>query len=1149
MFTTLQEMVYNVRTAYGDSDETVGGPFYAIPFAHPPQTLGQGNGAGPDIWAVVSTPVNEMLRDAGHGAQFKLALSGDEVKLVGFAFVDDENLYNTAADISTLGFELMDKTQAAVDCFVGGTAASGGGPKPHKCWWWLIEFVWKEGEWSYLDADDSDEPLLVRDRDGQCHAVERLNPSDAKKTLGVWLAPDGNNIEAVEKLTAVADNWASRVRSGHLSTSDAWLSLTTTVMKTLEYPLAALTLTKEECDSIMQPLLREGLPKIGLGRTFPRDVIHAPEAYQGIGLRPLFFTMSTRHVKAVMAHSQRQSLTGRLLRASIEWLKVESGGAGPLFSQPFDFHGQYATDCLVKRVWQYVQMEGLRLEEDTPCIDARREGDQPFMSALRGMKLSQRKVRMLNQVRLYLQVHTVADVVTGDGRFITEAARRGQLDPWRERRSEWPIQGRPSDRAFQVWKAACRFLTVPHRASSWELRTPLGPWLDDSSLSWYLGSDPDALYHRQADGSWRKYARARPRQRTRSNFVFRQFGTRVTASPPDAQPTKVQRVHGGLRCSGVATVRRPDPEPPPTSFLERCLTGPTSRRWATNDVSVLDDGAAAAFRIASGHGRIVCDGSVKDSKGTAAVTTYGEEGVSDVVMCNITPGDPDDIDSTRSELGGIYSGVVATELLVEQHGLTDGTVTVGCDSENTLRAVFWDASEPTLEQAHFDLVSAIRCKLRRSPLQWVGRWIKGHQDDAPGQHLDWWARQNIAMDAMAKEHWAFTHGTRAQPRLERIEDEVWPLFCHGRKVVSTLTKTLDRALNGAKATEYWTVQKAQKGDGEVLPVDWAAYAKATASMGRPTRRWLAKQATGICGVGSMLYRWGLWTSPRCHACLHQETVKHVARCSSRKQIWDKWWTRLEDALTDQDVRPGLADALLRTILALYSDDQPDLRRIAADYHPAVRAQLRLGWRQTLTGKLSPLWTEWQKTFLGTTLTVSPLKVATTTIKTLVAFYQACWAHRRKHLPDDGALAERRGQTEVNRMICEQYADGRAGLPREMAYHFRLPRRFLLSRDIAWKRTWLDSVLAARARATRRIGDDDSPLRLQRALLHNWLARARADSRTAVRQRRQSESASPANPQPQLRPTNITTHSHAASPGRRENGRRRPSTLRRRPRRM
>jgi hypothetical protein len=245
----------------------------------------------------------------------------------------------------------------------------------------------------------------------------------------------------------------------------------------------------------------------------------------------------------------------------------------------------------------------------------------------------------------------------------------------------------------------------------------------------------------------------------------------------------------------------------------------------------------------------------------------------------------------------------------------------------------------------------------------------------------------------------------------------------------------------------------------------------------------------------------------------------------------------------------LADALLRTILALYSDDQPDLRRIAAEYHPAVRAQLRLGWRQTLTGKLSPLWTDWQRKYLGSTLTVSPLQVATTTIRSLVAFYQACWAHRRKHLPDDGALAERRGQTEVNRMICEQHAEGRAGLPREMACHFRLPRRFLLSRDIAWKRTWLDSVLAARARSARRAGIDDSSLRLQRALLHNWLARARADNRASTRQQGRRHAAASTHPQTQTPSQNITNPQHTASPGRRENGRWRPSTLSGRRRRI
>ena len=48
--------------------------------------------------------------------------------------------------------------------------------------------------------------MRVKDREGRYHTVERLDPSDAKKTLGVWLAPDGNNDTAVEKLTDVANN-------------------------------------------------------------------------------------------------------------------------------------------------------------------------------------------------------------------------------------------------------------------------------------------------------------------------------------------------------------------------------------------------------------------------------------------------------------------------------------------------------------------------------------------------------------------------------------------------------------------------------------------------------------------------------------------------------------------------------------------------------------------------------------------------------------------------------------------------------------------------------------------------------------------------------------------------------------------------------
>jgi len=61
LFTTLQEAVHHVRTGYGDSLESYGGRVWLVPL----HGIGQGNGAGPAIWAVVSTPLLNVLREKG----------------------------------------------------------------------------------------------------------------------------------------------------------------------------------------------------------------------------------------------------------------------------------------------------------------------------------------------------------------------------------------------------------------------------------------------------------------------------------------------------------------------------------------------------------------------------------------------------------------------------------------------------------------------------------------------------------------------------------------------------------------------------------------------------------------------------------------------------------------------------------------------------------------------------------------------------------------------------------------------------------------------------------------------------------------------------------------------------------------------------
>ena len=53
-----------------------------------------------------------------------------------------------------------------------------------------------------------------------------------------------------------------------------------TVMKTLKYPLVALTLTEEECNYIMAPIVKGGLPRAGIYRNIPWEVIYGDIEYQ-----------------------------------------------------------------------------------------------------------------------------------------------------------------------------------------------------------------------------------------------------------------------------------------------------------------------------------------------------------------------------------------------------------------------------------------------------------------------------------------------------------------------------------------------------------------------------------------------------------------------------------------------------------------------------------------------------------------------------------------------------------------------------------------------------------------------------------------------------------------------------------------------------
>ena len=65
MLTTIEEVKYFFRTAYGDSKHFRGSKI-KVKF----QVLCQGNGAAPADWAVISITILQAHKEKGHGAHF-----------------------------------------------------------------------------------------------------------------------------------------------------------------------------------------------------------------------------------------------------------------------------------------------------------------------------------------------------------------------------------------------------------------------------------------------------------------------------------------------------------------------------------------------------------------------------------------------------------------------------------------------------------------------------------------------------------------------------------------------------------------------------------------------------------------------------------------------------------------------------------------------------------------------------------------------------------------------------------------------------------------------------------------------------------------------------------------------------------------------
>jgi hypothetical protein len=263
----------------------------------------------------------------------------------------------------------------------------------------------------------------------------------------------------VEKIIA----WGNHTNHHKLTWGQAQIASKSTIGRTLQYSLPATTFDEKECQELQKTYLQAILGKIGVVRTAPTTLAIAPVWLGGFGLMSFEIEQLINHVGMILQHGHdHNSITGALLRASLEYYALESGLPGEPLQLP---EKPYTT----QRTWVFNTITAMRKHKvkvfsDIPGLSTWMTNDE-FIMLLLPQVTDNTTLHILNKVRMYLRVVTMLDLLTADGKqfdinVISGNRNTGNPNPSYYRYT-WPSIPPPSKQEKETWsKYICMALNI-----------------------------------------------------------------------------------------------------------------------------------------------------------------------------------------------------------------------------------------------------------------------------------------------------------------------------------------------------------------------------------------------------------------------------------------------------------------------------------------------------------------------------------------------------------------------------------------------------------------------------------------------------------------------------------------------------------------
>ena len=1089
MFTTLQRMTHNIRTAHGDSTLTYGGEDWE----RPPCGYGQGNGTAPSGYAALTSPLLDRMRQEGYTFDLRSPISNNVISLAGFAFVDDTDTGTAAKNGESLN-SLMTRAQELILKWGEALSVTGGALEPSKSDVTVVNFVEHERLPKYCVAPHS---LQMRAPDGQLEDLRDIGPSEGRMTLGVMIAADGSQTDQLQHMTQKSESWADRVRAGHLPRHISWHALQTTILKTLAYPLAATCLSEVQCTNALSPALTRGLASSGIVRNINRDIVHAPRHLQGFGIPSLYDLQGYEHIKRLLDDGPSNTITGKLIRMNIELTKIETGLGGNLFDIDFSKVAGWIPNSWVGNTWEFLSRANIKLIEGTPRLPLLGDGDCFIMERILQLEyFSPSELLSINYCRKFLGVVSLAEISTADGAAIRPNCYHHVDRHVPHRLVKWKRPTDPPKLAdWSLWRQAIRmaFCSSLDAAPS-RLRSPLGAWnLDFSHWLWFYSPSVRQIFKR-CDNIFQIYNSTGRNLRSSTMSFQIDVSTTMTSLPVDVQLATVEMNFGSLIISGSTVQRTSLPSftfPHSHSLTTAIHNLPPSQQWIfANCALPQDNGVALVKSIVEGTTCIgVSDGSFKAPLSTASFILAAPEIPRHLHLVGSVP-TPGGQSSYRSELVGIFALIICVNTICIAHQIPKGSVQVSCDNDEALRWIF-GSSTVSCETSDFDIIRAARTVLSDLPLRCHPTKVKGHRDEnVPFDDLSFLEQQNVLVDNLAN---AFRNNLLRQgyspTRRQVSADGCWSLSLGPETITSAFrSKVLHHRSSHRRRLQ---LQKAGLPSTAFDLIDWEAIGKALASLPISRQHWLLKYVSGRSAVGVEMRRRKVWQVDSCPRCSCTETTSHVPLCTaeSASKIWLDFITQLPSWFTSHNTDPSLS-RLMILILHHWHDRAPisadTLSPFSEELRSLFSAQQAIGCDQVILGRCAVGWSSLQQLYADNN------QIRRTGKQWLAAFIRHIWTYLRAQWDDRNSSLHNSNIAHANQGLANLKSQALAELAKGTETMMTLEEKSLWNctseqlsdRSPILLRSWLEKAKAARYLSQYRA--QNGPYNRERALLAAWL---------------------------------------------------------------